>query len=184
MSLTNETKPRKFYYLLHPRPVVVIITQCPEGKVNAMPASWITPVSEDPPTIAISIDKSSFTSECLKHSNEATINIPSLNHVELLYKLGTVSGREVDKVSEFKLKLIKSKMISTPRWADAIGWLEAKVNRYIDIGDVRLYIFEIIEYGIRKDVGSEWGWNTYKANLVHHGIGKGFYTIGRLIIAK
>uniref|UniRef100_A0A7J3QE98 Flavin reductase family protein n=1 Tax=Ignisphaera aggregans TaxID=334771 RepID=A0A7J3QE98_9CREN len=184
MSLANETKPRKFYYLLHPRPVVVIVTQCPEGKVNAMPASWITPVSEEPPTIAVAIDKSSFTSQCLEHSNEATINIPSLNYVELLYKLGTVSGREVDKVSEFKLKLIKSKIISTPRWADAIGWLEAKVNRYIDIGDVRLYIFEIIEYGIRKDVGNEWGWNVYKANLVHHGIGKGFYTIGRPIIAK
>lgn len=179
-----EVKPKKFYYLLHPRPVVVIIARCSDNKINAMTASWVTPISEEPPTIAVAIDRTSFTHKCLEYSGEATINIPSLNYLGLVYKLGTISGKEMDKINVFRVELAESKRISTPRWAEAIGWLEVKVDRYVDVGEVRLYIFEVVEYYMRKDAASEWGWDTRKANLVLHGVGKGFYTIGRFVLAE
>ncbi len=179
----DEIKPKKFYYLLHPRPVVVIVTKCANGKINAMSASWITPISEDPPTIAVAIDRASFTHECLEYSGEATINIPSSSHINLVYEIGTTSGREIDKISKFRIELTTSKRITTPRWSEALGWLEVKVDRYIDVGEVRLYIFNVIEYYMRKDVASEWGWDTRRASILHHGVGRGFYTIGKLLLA-
>ncbi|MCS7111629.1 MAG: flavin reductase family protein [Ignisphaera sp.] len=179
----EEVKPKRFYYILHPRPVVVIITRCANGKINAMSASWITPVSEDHPTIAVAIDRTSFTHECLEYSGEATINIPSFIHADLVYKIGTSSGREIDKIERFRITLIGSKKISTPRWSEAVGWLEVKVDRYIDIGEVRLYVFNVVESYMRKDVAGEWGWDTRKASILHHGVGRAFYTVGRVLLA-
>ena len=41
----------KFYKALAPRPTVLVTTVNPEGKVNAAPFSFVTPVSMNPPLI-------------------------------------------------------------------------------------------------------------------------------------
>ncbi len=178
------SKPREFYYLLHPRPVVVVVTTCEGGKYNAMPASWITPVSEEPPTIAIAIDRESYTFKCIEYSKEATFNIPSAEQVDTVYRLGTVSGKNVDKIKMFNLRLSKANKVSTPIWQDAMGWIEGKVTSFIDVGEVRLYIFEVLDYYAKADAVSEWGWQIPKANPIQHGAGRWFYLVGRHVVAS
>ncbi len=177
-------KPRKFYYVLHPRPTVVIISRCPNTKYNIMTASWVTPVSEEPPTIAIAIDKEAYTNQCLESHRESTINIPTIEHVDVVYSVGSISGRDVDKISKYKIELENSKNISVPRWRDAACWYETKVVNYLDIGEVRLYIFEVLDHYCKKDVVTEWGWNTLKTSPILHGVGRIFYYVGKYVRAK
>jgi flavin reductase (DIM6/NTAB) family NADH-FMN oxidoreductase RutF len=182
--MSSFSRPRHFYYLLHPRPVAVIVTLCEGGKVNAMPASWITPVSEEPPTVAVAIDRESYTHKCLEHSKEATVNIPSQEHVNLVYMLGTVSGKDVDKVKVFNLRLGKANKVSAPIWLDAIGWMETRVMNSIDVGEVRLYILKVLDYYAKSEFVSEWGWRLDKVSPLLHGSGRGFHMVGKLILAK
>ncbi len=174
----------KYYYMLHPRPTIVLITLCPNGRVNAMPASWNTPVSEEPPMLAVAVERETYTYQCLEYHGEATINVPSSDLLDTVYALGTVSGRDVDKIEAFRLRLGKAKRVKPPVWLDAIGVIEARVEEGIDAGEVRLYVFRVLEAYTRPGLYTRWGWDFSKTNILLHGAGRAFYLVGRRVWAK
>ena len=167
----------KFYRLLHPRPTVVIVTKCPNGRFNLMPASWNTPVSEEPPTIAVAVDKESFTHQCLRHYKYATINVPPIDAADLIYKLGTTSGREVDKAAQFGVKLEPSSKIDVPRMSGALAAYEAEVYKEVEVGEVVLYIFRVLDVWTAPGVADQWGFDFKKVNIPLHGAGRAFYRV-------
>ena len=167
----------KFYRLLHPRPTIVVATLCPNGRVNLMPASWNTPVSEEPPTIAVAIYRETYTYECLRHHGEATINVPSHDDIDLVYRLGTVSGRDVDKVRQFNVELVPSEVVKVPGMARALAIYESRAVASYDVGECALYIFEVLKVKVREGVADEWGLDFSKANIPLHGAGRVFHTV-------
>ncbi len=174
-----------FYRLLHPRPVALIITICPNGRANAMPMSWFTPVSEDPPLIAAAISRENYTNECLRYCQEATLNVPGVEHVDLVFRLGTVSGRNVDKIGEFKLRLIESDVVKVPSWADAIAVIEVKVKGHYEVGESTLFILEVLKCKVKEGVANEWGFIIERVSPLLHGAGKAFFKVdSRRIFAK
>jgi flavin reductase (DIM6/NTAB) family NADH-FMN oxidoreductase RutF len=183
-GMFREVDLELFYYMIHPRPTLFIISRCPDGKVNIMPASWNMPVSEEPPTVAISVYREAYTYKCLEYSGEASLNVPSWEHLDLAYKLGTTSGHDIDKIKEFNIRLGKAKKINTPIWLDAIGIMEAKVLEAYNVGECRLYIFEIKEIYAREVLFTRYGWNFKKTNLLLHNMGRTFYKIGEMKRAK
>ncbi|RLG51036.1 MAG: flavin reductase family protein, partial [Thermoproteota archaeon] len=60
-----------FYRLLHPSLTVLLVSKSSE-KVNVMACSWCTPVSEDPPLIAVAVSKESLTNQLIRESREFT----------------------------------------------------------------------------------------------------------------
>ncbi len=54
----------KFYYLLHPRPVVIIGSgSIKNNEINFMACSWITLISEEPETFGFACYKEHYTAE-------------------------------------------------------------------------------------------------------------------------
>ena len=166
-----------FYRLLHPRPTILLITLCPGNRVNAMPASWNMPISEEPPTIGVAVYRETFTYQCLNHHPEATINVPSIEHVDLIYQLGSVSGRDVDKIKEFKIKLIPSDIVKVPTWGDAIAVYETRVMSRFDIGESTLFVFEVLRVKVKPGMADEWSIDFGKTNIPLHGAGRVFHRV-------
>lgn len=174
----------RFYRMLHPSLTVVITSRCPNGRVNLMPASWNMPVSEEPPSIAVAIDREAYTYECLRHHGEATINIPHHGLADVVYALGSVSGRDVDKVERLGIRLEPSETVDVPRWSDAIGVYEVEVWRRVDVGEVSLHIFRVKAAYAKEGLLSRWGWDLSKTNVLLHGAGRTFYLAGRVVRAR
>ncbi|MGC9072070.1 MAG: flavin reductase family protein [Acidilobus sp.] len=173
-----------FYRTLHPSLTVVLITGCPNGRINTMPASWNMPVAEDPPSVAVSVYREAYTFQCLEYRPEATINVPDLTMADVVYAMGSVSGRDVDKVSRFRLRLEPSERVSVPRWSDAVASLEARVSGRMDVGESRVYAFEVLAVYVRGGVYTRWGYDFTKVNLLLHGSGRTFYEVGRQVRAR
>ncbi|NPA97373.1 MAG: flavin reductase family protein [Crenarchaeota archaeon] len=177
-------KPRSFYYLLHPRPVVLVTSKCPNGRFNVAPIAWITPVSEEPPTLALAVDKENYTYQCLETCPELVINIPSLDMAELVMELGSVSGRNVDKIAKFGVRTARSSKVEPPRIEGCIGWIECKVSQKLDVGEVGLFICEVLEYDTAPNTSTDWGWDLSRTSPLLHVGGRSFAGVGRRIFVR
>lgn len=171
------------YLVLHPRPVYLIVSKSKAGVVNVMSASWVSPVSDEPFLVAVSIWKGSLTFQNIKETGEFTINVPSEKHLHTVYKAGTTSGREVDKVSTLGLRLAKSSLIETPGLEDMLGFLECKVVNEFDAGESALFLAEVKAIHVLEEAYTKYGWDLNKAKILLHNGGRGFTTPSRLILA-
>jgi flavin reductase (DIM6/NTAB) family NADH-FMN oxidoreductase RutF len=167
----------KYYRVLHPRFTIVLGTLCTNNRVNFMPASWNTPISEEPPTVGVVVDKETFTNECLESLGEATINVPSDAQLQLVYNMGSVSGRDVDKVSKFSLELVPSTLVKPPGLKGSIAILESKVYEKIPVGEVNFYVFEVLLVKVLEGFVDEWSIDFSKTNVLLHGTGRVFHKV-------
>ncbi|MCQ5336998.1 MAG: flavin reductase family protein [Candidatus Methanomethylicia archaeon] len=156
-----------FYYLLHPRPVVLICSG--NEKINIMACSWITPVSEEPPMITISLWKEGYTCKLIESCKEFTVNIPSIDLIKAVWIAGTKSGKNVDKIALTGLKLSPSKKIKVPIIEDCIGHLECKLSKSLEVGECNLYVGEVIAAYAKEELLEKGVWSENAKVLLHSG---------------
>lgn len=171
----------KYYLLLHPRPAYIIGSGKFNKKINFMAASWVTPVAEEPPRVAVAVDVESYTHELIREYKEFTINVLPLKKIEVIYKLGSLSGREVDKSVFVKVK--KGERVEAPIIEDSLGYLECKVIDEHYSEDVTLFIGNVLVAKANSEFFSKKnGWNFKKVNIPLHNWGRGFYSVGKFIL--
>lgn len=161
---------KKFYYLLHPRPAYVIGSgSVKNNEINFMAASWVMPVAEDVPSICFACDSENFTKELIEKYRQFSVNL--IVDIDLIWKLGTTSGKEVNKVEEFNLKVISGKKLDVPILENSLAFLETKVINTVKVAEVYLYIAEVVNFG-GKDL-EEYGLKEFWRVPLHKG-GKAF----------
>ena len=160
---------RYAYRLLHPRPALVVVAK--NGKTNAMALVWHMPVEES--KVAIAVDRENYTYELIAKSKEFTLNVLSIDKLDLIWKVGTLSGREIDKIDEFGIELENGTKIETPHIKGCLGYLECKVLDEIKLEEHSIFIAEIVhawaDKRYFKDVWLE------NAKIAMH-VGKKFFT--------
>ncbi len=177
--------PEWWYKLLHPRPAYVIMSSTGED-VGLMTASWVTPVSEEPPRLAVAMDKEGRTYSIIRESGEFTVNVVFDNQLRTLWLAGTLSGWRVkDKVSRVGASIANSRRVSAPRLKDAAAVIECRLWRSIDVGETALIIGDVVDaYVLRDDAFNEsYGWIIGKARIPMHLSGRSFTIPGRLLLA-
>lgn len=172
------------YRVLHPRPVYLIVSRSKDGKLNVMAASWVSPISDEPFLVLLSIWKGSLTYQYIKETGDFTINIPMVEHVELVYKAGSVSGREVDKFTLLGLRVVKSNVVETPGLDNMLGFLECRVVNETEYDETAVFIARVEAIHVREDTYTRYGWDLNKAKILLHLGGRGFATPSKLITVK
>ena len=117
--------------LTSPNPVTLICTKRDDGKTNLATVSWYTYLSFNPGMLCYAMAKTSFSGEMMREKHKAILTIPGEKLEETLMKCGMTTGRKIDKVSEFNVK-----MASLPE-QDILVPEETKVAIILQLADVK-----------------------------------------------
>ena len=135
--------------LVYPLPVWVIGTYGKERKPNVATVAWGGICCSQPPCVAISLRKATYSYGNIVERKAFTVNVPSEKYVKKADYFGTVSGRDVDKFNESGLTSVKSDLVDAPYVEEFPLVLECKLIHTIEIGLHTQFIGEIM--GLKAD---------------------------------
>jgi flavin reductase (DIM6/NTAB) family NADH-FMN oxidoreductase RutF len=131
--------------LIYPTPVWVIGTYDKEGKANVAAIAWGGICCSQPPCVALSLRKATYSHGNIVEKKAFTVNVPSEKYMTEAHYFGTVSGRNVDKFSESGLTSVKSDLVDAPYVKEFPLVLECKLIHTFEIGLHTQFIGEIMD---------------------------------------
>jgi len=134
-----------------PENVVFVISIDKKGKPSGMIAGWEMKCSTDPFLFAVSLSKKRNTHKLIEKSKEFVIAIPNKGLEKELLFFGSVSGKDIDKFKETKLKTVKAKYIKTPLIKDATINFECILVKSVNVGDHIMFIGKVLAAHINKN---------------------------------
>jgi flavin reductase (DIM6/NTAB) family NADH-FMN oxidoreductase RutF len=131
--------------LVYPTPVFVVGTYDQAGKPNVMTAAWGGICCSQPPCVAVSLRKATYTHGNILARKAFTISIPSEDHVQQADYFGLVSGRSVDKFATTKLTPVRSELVDAPYVQEFVLIVECKLAHVIELGLHTQFVGEVMD---------------------------------------
>jgi flavin reductase (DIM6/NTAB) family NADH-FMN oxidoreductase RutF len=122
---------------------IYIIGSRKDDRFNGQVANTVFQITSEPPTVAVSINKSNLTHEFIKDSRVFAASVlRQATPLSFIGHFGFKSGRDVDKLKEINYKTGETK---APVVIDkAVAYLEAEVIQDIDVGTHTIFIGRIV----------------------------------------
>lgn len=159
--------------MLNPTPVVLVTSKNNEDKVNVFTVGWVSTVCTKEPIIAMGIRPERLSHEYITESSECVINLPTRGMIEVVDYCGVRSGRQVDKIKHFDLKLNNGVAISTPSLEDSPVALECKVKSITPLGTHDMFLLEVLNVKVDENLLDENNKICFnKANLICYSHGE------------
>ena len=135
-------------------PSTVVMTTCMDskGKANIITLGMFMGISHDPPLIVIGVSPKRYSHDLIAKSGEFVVNVPSINLEREMHYCGITSGRDVDKFAETGLTATPAKKVKPPLIKECYSHLECKVVESHVYGDHTLFVGEVLEATIDKEV--------------------------------
>jgi flavin reductase (DIM6/NTAB) family NADH-FMN oxidoreductase RutF len=136
--------------LVYPTPVFVIGTYDSSGKPNVMTASWGGICCSQPPCVAVSMRKATYSYGNIVARKAFTISIPSEDQVRQADYIGLVSGRNLDKFAATKLTAVRSELVDAPYVQEFGMVLECKLAHTFELGLHTQFVGEIMDVKVEE----------------------------------
>ena len=155
------------HHLLHPKMAFFLTSVDKKGKPNVMACAWATPVSEEPPIVAVCASKEGYTAELIRETREFVINIPSKDLLKALWVCGKTSGRTVDKFRKAGLRRMGARKVKAPVIRGCRGYVECRLWRTVDAGECYAFFGKVLSAYADEEYIEKGLW-TRKAEIPLH----------------
>jgi flavin reductase (DIM6/NTAB) family NADH-FMN oxidoreductase RutF len=167
----------KFYKALAPRITVLVTTADSKGRVNAAPFSFSSPVSMNPPLIALGLNPKNDTIANIKETKEFVVNLPSSGLMKQVWDCSEAFPKGVNELEKTGLTEIKSGKVKPPRVKECLAWFECQLEWIKEAGDHMLVVGRIVEAEVKDEYMKKDGsFDVEKAKVLMHVGGRQFST--------
>ena len=136
----------KFYYLFPQSVVLIGVAR------NLMPAAWHTPISAKPPLYGALISPKRYTYKLLTEEKGFTVNFLMHENAPLVAKLGSTSGRDIDKLTQFKIATHVATKVNAPIISTSYAAYECEKCHLHEYGDHFLLVGRVLLIHFDQDV--------------------------------
>jgi len=126
-----------------------------DGRIDIITLAWFMTSSIKPPMYAISIGNTRYSYQNLQKYRKFVLAFPSQNMAEQSLKCGTHSGRDIDKIKEFNIKIQKGRYSDIPILIDAVANFECELITQIQTGDHTIFIGQVKYSWVNEDKSLE-----------------------------
>jgi len=120
----------------YPEQIVIAIAKDRNGKFNPITLGWTMIVSGAPPMMAIAVAKTHYSVEA--------ITFADAEMADAALFFGSRSGRDVDKLAEFKCETAPAVEIDSVLLADAVANFECTLEQHMHAGDHVIFVGNIV----------------------------------------
>lgn len=113
-----------------------------EGKPNFMALDWLTRVNYQPPMMGICVNKMHASNAAIHSTGEFSINVPSVEMVEITDYTGLVSGKRVDKSGLFDV--FYGELNAAPMIKNCPVSIECRIVQTVELPTNTFFIGEIV----------------------------------------
>lgn len=128
---------------LEPGPVV-LLSSAWRGERDVMTLGWHMVMGFSPSLWACYLWSENHSFELARRSRECVVNLPTVDLVDTVVRIGNSSGRDIDKFDAFGLTPRTAEQVGAPRIAECWASFECRLH---DAGQVKrhnLFIWEVV----------------------------------------
>jgi flavin reductase (DIM6/NTAB) family NADH-FMN oxidoreductase RutF len=146
--------------------IAVLVSSSFGGKDALLTVAWVCPVSYLPSKVAIAVSPERFSYNIIDKSGMFAVNILEFDYVDAVYKAGVVSGRDVeDKFAYCGLTRRRGRKLPISVVGEAIGVLECRVIKKVEIDDHDLFIGDVVDAYVKDKYSTFWDPEDYRPIL-------------------
>jgi flavin reductase (DIM6/NTAB) family NADH-FMN oxidoreductase RutF len=134
----------RVYRLLEPGPVVMVTTSR-EGKANVMTMSWHTMMEFTPTLIGCVVSNRNYTFNILNKTKQCVIAIPPAKMAKKVVRVGSTSGKNIDKFTKIGLTAEPASVVKAPLIAECFANIECKVVDTILVNKYNFFILKAVK---------------------------------------
>ena len=127
-----------------------IVTSVKGEKLNGQIANTVFQITSDPPTVAVSINKSNLTWEFIRESGVFAVSVLcQAAPLDFIGRFGFKSGRDTDKFEgiDYKIGQTKAPIVIN----NAVSCLEAEVVNEMDMGTHTVFAGRVVDAEVLTD---------------------------------
>lgn len=143
--------------IVFPTPTWIVGTYDKEGKPNGAAVAWGGICNSEPPSIAISLRKATYSYGNVVARNAFTVSVPSETHARQADYFGIASGRDTDKFSAAGLTAVRSELVDAPYVGEFPLVLECKLVHTFELGLHTQFVGQILDVKADESVLDDQG---------------------------
>jgi flavin reductase (DIM6/NTAB) family NADH-FMN oxidoreductase RutF len=127
-----------------------LITARDGDRRSGLIATFVSTASLVPtlPRVMVGLAKHHFTHEVIQASGAFCMHLISEDRIDWVWHFGIRSGRNVDKLSGIDAYDSPN---GSPILADALSWLDCRVEAQLDTGDRTIFLAQVLGAGVARD---------------------------------